>query len=289
MSTYVISDIHGYYEVFQAMLEKIDFKEHDLLILAGDYLDRGSQNIEMMKWLENKPENVIALKGNHDMEFVENISIMDSLAKKAGIDIEHDLDQAGQLVWYKECKKQLTEAGFGYFDYYGTLGNLLQLDKVSFSALKKCALFFETLPYTYEININGRRCIAVHAGYTDSLDNLQKETDYESLEEFYLQARDDAYLYGGVEHGMIIAGHTPTLMPEEVAFNDGKVYRFYDDVMDCIFYDIDCGCSYMTANSNLACIRLEDEQVFYVNTEEYYKSVETVGNPEDLPAGIDEG
>ena len=40
----------------------------------------------------------------------------------------------------------------------------------------------------------------------------------------------------------------------------------YDEELDCTFYDIDCGCSYRERHlaAKLACIRLEDEAVFYV-------------------------
>jgi serine/threonine protein phosphatase 1 len=45
------------------------------------------------------------------------------------------------------------------------------------------------------------------------------------------------------------------------------VYRFYDEDMDCVFYDIDCGCAMRKKRQNgkLACIRLEDEKIFYVS------------------------
>lgn len=287
MSTYVISDVHGCFSCLMAMLDKIDFQNSDTLILAGDYFDRGTQNIQIMNWIVNKPQNVIALKGNHDMEFVENISVMESLAKKAGINIEFDLDQAGQVVWYKECKRQLLEAGFGYFDYYGSIGQMLD-EGATFSTLKKCSDCFQAFPYIYETKINERRCIIVHAGYAESLENLQLETDYDSLEDFYMQAREDAYLYGGVENGMIIAGHTPTLMPNEVAYNEGEVYRFYDDIMNCIFYDIDCGCSYDSDKAKLACIRIEDEKVFYINSRVYFNLTEEIETISNLPEVMDE-
>lgn len=41
MSTYVISDIHGCYEQFLLLLEKIRFGADDQLILAGDAIDPG--------------------------------------------------------------------------------------------------------------------------------------------------------------------------------------------------------------------------------------------------------
>ena len=59
MSTYVISDIHGCFNEFMDMLKNINFPEQDKLIIAGDYIDRGTQSYEMLKWIEDKPKNII--------------------------------------------------------------------------------------------------------------------------------------------------------------------------------------------------------------------------------------
>ena len=73
MNTYVMSDIHGCYDEFQQMLEKIHFSDRDLLICAGDYIDRGTKNYEMMSWISNAPENVVFVRGNHDEEFLNPV------------------------------------------------------------------------------------------------------------------------------------------------------------------------------------------------------------------------
>ena len=52
MSTYVISDIHGCFSAFQRMLEKINFSDNDKLIIAGDIIDRGPENYEMLNGLK---------------------------------------------------------------------------------------------------------------------------------------------------------------------------------------------------------------------------------------------
>jgi len=76
MSTYVMSDIHGCFDELMEMLEIIRFSEDDQLIIAGDYIDRGKQSYEMLKWIEKEPLNVTFLKGNHDVEFVYCIDLM---------------------------------------------------------------------------------------------------------------------------------------------------------------------------------------------------------------------
>ena len=51
--TYIMSDLHGCFDELNAMLAKIGFSDQDKLILAGDYIDRGSQNYEMLCWMEH--------------------------------------------------------------------------------------------------------------------------------------------------------------------------------------------------------------------------------------------
>ena len=75
-----MSDIHGCYDDMIKMLEQIVFTDEDTLILAGDYIDRGSQSFEMLKWIESNPKNVIFLIGNHMMKkwiVLSTISIAD--------------------------------------------------------------------------------------------------------------------------------------------------------------------------------------------------------------------
>ena len=101
----------------------------------------------------------------------------------------------------------------------------------------------------------------------ESLDGIQTQDHFESTMDFALYAREDSYKKGGIEHGMVIAGHTPTIAKGTFSYNDGKVFRYYDKTKDCIFYNIDCGCSYKDKrkNARLACIRLEDEKIFYTD------------------------
>lgn len=120
------------------------------------------------------------------------------------------------------------------------------------------------MPYYHKLRIENRTYIIVHAAYSENLENIGVR--FGSLEQFYLYAREESYQSGGIQHGTIIAGHTPMIVIERFAYNDGNVFRFYDKKKDCIFYDIDCGCVFRNRqlNAKLACIRLEDEKIFYI-------------------------
>jgi predicted phosphodiesterase len=65
----VVGDIHGDYQTLQRLLKAVDL-EGDLLVFLGDYADRGPDGIEVIRTItelrKKHPQNVIALKGNHE-------------------------------------------------------------------------------------------------------------------------------------------------------------------------------------------------------------------------------
>lgn len=263
MHTYVISDIHGCYDEFLSMLERIGFSEADRLILAGDYIDRGKQSDEMLRWLERCPTNVVLLRGNHEEEFAAYIDLMLSVDRREelGTDFSSPMDTAAlyETVIYLLRQRELPDA---YFDFYGTIGVLLEQSHVTLDDFRRWAELIRQMPYYQKMDIAGRNYIVVHAGYADSLENIGRQ--YESLEHFFLYAREES-LQSGMPHSTVIAGHTPTVAIGSFAYNGGNVFRHYDARKDCVFYDIDCGCVFRGRDpgAKLACIRLEDEKIFY--------------------------
>ena len=61
---YVMSDLHGCYDMFLQMLEKIKFNNDDTLYILGDIIDRGDNGIKILLDIM-KRSNVIPLLGNH--------------------------------------------------------------------------------------------------------------------------------------------------------------------------------------------------------------------------------
>ena len=266
MATYVISDIHGCFDEFQRILKEINFSEYDRLYLAGDYIDRGEQSYEMLRWLEDCPENVLPIKGNHDAEFSEYVSLMLQIDRAEELDTDPDSNEDSQILYdtTRYTLRRKNREFLGFFDYYGTIGDLLRNKGVTFAELICWARMFEKYPYYYRFFIGDRDCIIVHAGYCEDSGSLSEK--YGSIEEFYLYAREEAVQIGGVKDGLIIAGHTPTIAKDTMFYTDGEVFRKYDEDKNCIFYDIDCGCAYykQAPGGTLSCLRLEDEEVFYL-------------------------
>lgn len=75
MATYVISDIHGQYDMFIELLDKIQFQNTDTLYILGDILDRGPHPIKtLMKFMEMP--NVICIVGNHEYMALECLEFL---------------------------------------------------------------------------------------------------------------------------------------------------------------------------------------------------------------------
>ena len=68
---YCISDIHGFYEELLESLKRVGYNENDknsLLIVCGDYFDRGLHSLEVYKYLKKLSDEgkAICIRGNHE-------------------------------------------------------------------------------------------------------------------------------------------------------------------------------------------------------------------------------
>lgn len=260
MSTYVMSDIHGCYDELMKMLEKIQFSSDDTLIIAGDYMDRGSQSLEMLDWVSDAADNVILLKGNHDAEFVEYVRFLGALKKQ----VEYAIDDESNADIRKLYMDTLSIAKetWTMYDYYETIYELIFKKNVCFSRLKSWADLLNDLDYIFELDINEKHFVVVHAGYVEK----DKLFGRQSVEDFYIYARDEGYFRGGKKDSIIVAGHTPTISTHHKMYTGGKIFKLYNKQMNCMFYDVDCGAVFrnLIGEGNMACLRLDDEKEFYL-------------------------
>ena len=79
---YIVADLHGCYQQYQMLLEKIQFSEKDELYVLGDVVDRGPEPIKVLQDMM-KRTNVIFILGNHDF-------IMYTLMKKLSVEITEE-------------------------------------------------------------------------------------------------------------------------------------------------------------------------------------------------------
>ena len=100
---YCISDIHGEYELFMALLEKINFSDADEMYICGDIIDKGSSPLRLAKYVFSKP-NIRTIAGNHEYDFLK---LYHSLIEGAGTDYDAVLERLrgyfadGELLDYE--------------------------------------------------------------------------------------------------------------------------------------------------------------------------------------------
>lgn len=68
---YICSDIHGEYEPFLRLLEKIHFTANDEMIVCGDVIDKGAGSVHLLK-LISKYKNFTFIMGNHEYDFLKS-------------------------------------------------------------------------------------------------------------------------------------------------------------------------------------------------------------------------
>lgn len=71
MATYAIGDIQGCFEAFVRLLACVDFDpDHDVLWLAGDLVNRGPANAEVLRWCLEHESRLRIVLGNHDLHLL---------------------------------------------------------------------------------------------------------------------------------------------------------------------------------------------------------------------------
>ena len=231
--TYVMSDLHGQYEKFRKMLDKIAFSDEDELYILGDVVDRGPQSAELLFDMSMRP-NVYPILGNHD--FTAAI-----LLKKLCSQIEDDTCAAledpnilgliaswqldgGQATIdsFRKCTPDAREALLEYLD--------------------------EFVPYEC-IEVNGHKFLLVHGGipFDKRHISLKKQEVCELILE---RPMYDIRYYEDIT---LVTGHTPTVTIDP-AYR-GTIYHRNGHLA------VDCGAGF---GLSLGCVRLEDFEEFYV-------------------------
>lgn len=115
----VFGDIHGCNTVLQEALEG-GIKDDELYIFLGDYLDRGIENAEVMKFMLSiyKQDNVICLEGNHESHYKRWSKDLPTHSKQFNEHTAIELNQAEiSKKDVREFFRRLSQCA--YFTYYG--------------------------------------------------------------------------------------------------------------------------------------------------------------------------
>ena len=221
---YAMSDLHGCYDLYIKMLEKIKFSDEDTLYILGDIVDRGPDGIKIYKDMM-KRKNVIPLLGNHDYTALRMFKM---IYNKEGFNY---LD-LGYKMWMMIGGEPTNNA-------FLELSEREQLEIINY--ISQFTIF-------KDISVDGNKFWLSHTiPQKDRMlhdCNLEREDFIAGAPEYDKKYYDNKY---------IVTGHTPTLFisPEY----DGKIYNKNNHIA------IDCGAVF---GGILGCICLNDFKEYYV-------------------------
>ena len=234
MSTYVISDIHGCYDEYMKMLDKIRFSEKDMLYILGDVLDRGPHPIKIIQDLMKRP-NVVCLAGNHEYMALQ---CMQFLLKEITYE---NLDELSSGTLEKLLNWQLN----------GSTPTTDEFHKLNPVERMEVIQFISEFDLYQELSVNGKTYVLVHAGLGDF--RPDKELWEYELDDLVWERPDYGMPYYSDKY--VITGHTPTRF---IGSNPrpGYIYKGNNHIA------IDCGAGF---GGKLGCICLETMEEFYVD------------------------
>ncbi|EEX75806.1 Ser/Thr phosphatase family protein [Leptotrichia hofstadii F0254] len=199
---FVMSDIHGQYDLFLKMLDRIDLKREDLLVIIGDICDRGKKSYEIyMKCMKmiKLGYNLKFILGNHEDMLLEDLENDYPIRYET----EYSVFRNSKYFENKDMKDWHEENFFEEIEWL-------------VKWLKNCPLV-----------ISGNENIFVHAGLdlNKGLEKQEKETVLWTREEFWLMENVELEEYKGKN---IYFGHTPNI--------NGRISKKTDRIKG-----IDCG------------------------------------------------
>lgn len=263
MGTYIVGDIHGCYDSWIQLKNKIEKLDSNAnFIFVGDVIDRGPKSLEMIRWCmdniteDGKYQMVI---GNHEVEkiswWTQNIDFYKYIEKVNNITNYDD------IFYYSPSNSYDFDLLFKNFEHPGLMIN-------------EIIEWFQTLDYYKDIVVNNQRFLIAHANIPYSIINknhgfsLKKDLT-ESDKDFIIWDRDVGD-FNKIPDTILINGHTPTISC--YAFQNNEDYMKYSGRIFHTHnrYNVDCGLVFKSSykDANLAALRLDDFKEFYL-----YKTV----------------
>ena len=233
MATYAVSDIHGEYDLFMELLDKICFSDRDTMYILGDILDRGPHPIRTVLKIMEMP-NVICLVGNHELMALE---CLEFLMQEITDDSIGGIDEAiigNLLTWQRNGSKPT-------IDEFHALNREMQMEVIEF--LREFVIY-------EEVALNGKNYLLVHSG----LGNYRQDKRIEeySLKELVWDRADYEIQYFPDRY--VVTGHTPTQYIKDNP-HKGRIFRKNNHIA------IDCGAA--MPGGRLAAFCLETGEAFY--------------------------
>ena len=223
--TYVMSDVHGFYDRYSAFLRGVSFCGADRLYIVGDLLNRGSDGIRLLQDVMGR-KNVTAILGNHEymlLPTLQELSCSDPQSQRAVIKSELSTTPIGQEDTLLDfCRQDRTE----------------QL---------KLLAYIRSLPLYQKIAVCGKKYLLVHGGLPDFSD---MDIHYYTREELLFGPHD--FCAGHFSGTTTVVGHLPTRFIPGAQPNE--IFWANDSIA------VDCGLGF---GGRLGVLCLETEGALY--------------------------
>ena len=232
---YIISDIHGCYDQYKALLKKINFSQEDQLYILGDVVDRGPEPIKVLQDMM-KRANVKLIIGNHDF-------VMYTILRRLTVEITE-----------KNYENYLTKEDILDYQLWMQDGGQITVEQFS-----KLSLYekMDILDYISEASLyevleqEDKKYVLAHAGIANF--EPDKELYEYDLYDFLEERADYTRRYFPDKNTYLVTGHTPTVFIR--GWNRPEVYRENGHIA------LDCAC---VGGGKLAAFCLETGKCFYV-------------------------
>lgn len=248
MSTYVISDIHGDYTKFRALLRKINFNDEDTLYLLGDILDRGKDGIKILQYCMME-SNIFGIIGNHEYMAMTILNWLNTeLSDESYEQLKQDEDKMyAYLAWIQD----------------GGQPTLEQFAKLNKEQVEDLFDYLGEFSLYEEITINNNNFVLVHGGI-DNFNINKSLADYQ-FHELIFHRPDYTKTYYPDKY--LVTGHTPTRLIYQKQLNlDFEQINKKQCAYDKVYFKnnhiaIDCGCGY---GGRLGALCLDNLKIYYV-------------------------
>ena len=242
---YVMSDLHGDYDKYVQMLQKIQLTEQDTLYVLGDVLDRGSQGVKILLDMMMRP-NIVPILGNHEYMTAQ---CMPWLFQEVTEDSIDDVDEAflqGLTEWMS----------------VGGEATIVELHQLDEEEREMVAEYLEEFELYRVVKADGKTFVLVHAGLANF--TPERNLDDYDLSELLFQKPDYSRVYFSDKH--LVTGHTPTraicVEQNHLTMEERNQSEYQDRIIQQNNHiAIDCGCGY---GGRLACLCLDTMNEYYV-------------------------
>lgn len=222
-----MSDLHGCFDLYKKMLDRIKLKEEDVLYILGDLVDRGDKPMEILLDVADR-RNVVTFCGNHDYRARAILKRVVSGNNVESLKCSEDYD-----MWLEDGGNTTIEAFM----------KLTSVEK------QKALSVLDNLILYKRLVLRGRHFFMAH---TVPEKELFEEFDKLENEDFILGEPDYELVYD--ENLTIITGHTPTSFIDEKY--RGRIWKNNNHIA------VDCGAVF---NGRLGCLCLDTMEEIYVN------------------------